>query len=598
MGNNDSSPDHNVLLMNTIRYFQKIQELQLVLTEHYKNSSDFSRVFLNNDADPFNLGDITARFMGHIFQNPEKFWESQARLFRQTTDFWRQNIENVTNNETIQEKTASYQKYFKNQFWDNSFFFKSVKETYLMTAMWLIDTIEDDAIGLEKHDKDRLRFFMRQYIDAMNPRNFPMTNPEVIEETLNTNGENLIKGLDNFIRDIQKGHKFPVVSMTDETAFTLGHNIAATAGDVVFENEFMELIQYKATTKDVFRTPLVIVPPWINKYYILDLKPENSLIKWLVDQGHTVFVISWVNPDKSFADKGFEDYMNNALLQAVDIANEICGTKQANVIGYCIGGTLLSMTMAYLKAKNIPSPIQTATLLTTLLDFDHAGDIKVFIDENQLAAIDKMMTEHGVLDGEIMKMTFSMLRAGDLIWSFVVNNYLMGRDPVAFDLLYWNNDATNLPARLHYDYLSSMYLKNMLAAGTYEIDGVRLDLTKIDTPAYFLSAQEDHIAPWHATYAGAQLFAGETLFTLAGSGHVAGVINPPAKNKYGYKTNTGLHMTADEWFETSQQNAGSWWPHWQNWVMTYNKDKTAPRTPEKPYPSLRPAPGINILKRS
>jgi len=598
MENDTQSPDNNILLKNIVKYFQKLQKLQTIISDNCKNTSLLESGFKSNPVDPFNLGNIMARMIHQTFQNPENFWEMQTKIYRQTVEFWQNYLDDDKNYGINTLKTTSYQRYFTNVLWDDSFIFKSIKESYLMMATWLIDAIEDDIPGLGEQDKERLRFVMRQYIDAMNPRNFPMTNPEVIEEILNTNGENLVRGLDNLIHDIQKGHKFPSISMTDETAFTLGENIAATAGDIIFENDYMELIQYKAQTKDVFQTPLVIVPPWINKYYILDLKSENSFIKWLVDQGHTVFVISWVNPDKSFAEKGFIDYIDHALFKAIDIANTACGTKQANVIGYCIGGTLLSMGMAYLKAKSLPSPIKTATLLTTLLDFEQAGDMKVFIGEDQLATIDNLMAEQGILDGKIMKMTFSMLRAGDLIWSFVVNNYLMGRDPIPFDLLYWNNDSTNLPARLHHDYLSSMYLKNLLAKGQYQLNGVALDISKIDTPGYFLSAQEDHIAPWQATYAGAQLFTGDTVFTLSGSGHVAGVINPPSKNKYGYKTGSNIKtLTAEAWETSSQHHAGSWWPHWQKWIISYNKDKTLARSPTKPYQSIRPAPGNNVRKR-
>lgn len=581
------------LFINAVRYFQKLQELQLVLLDRYKREPTSSVPA----ADPFNLSDVTARIWANIFRDPQHFWESQTRLYAQAMTLWQQTPEN----RNIDQKTEAYQKYFKNAFWDNSFLFKTVKETYLMTALWLLNTIEEETLGLNKADKERTTFFLRQYIEAMNPRNFPLTNPEVIEETLNTHGENLIKGLDNLIHDIEKGRKFPAVSMTDETAFRIGGNIAATKGAVVFENDYMEMIQYEPTTETVFKTPLLIVPPWINKYYILDLKPENSFIGWLVDQGHRVFVISWVNPDKRFSDKGFKDYMDHALLKALDVVNAICETKQANVIGYCIGGTLLAMTLAYLEANQIPSPVSSATFMTTLLDFEQAGDLKVFIDEEQLQTLDKIMEEQGVLDGETMKMTFSMLRAGDLIWSFVVNNYLLGRDPVPFDLLYWNNDATNLPAAIHHDYLSSMYLNNRLAKGDYALNGTRLDLGRIETPSYFLSAQEDHIAPWKATYDGARLFGGATVFTLAGSGHVAGVVNPPHKNKYGYRTAEKIIKNADSWLKSSTPHNGSWWPHWQEWIKKQNKNETIPPSRalgNKIFQKKRAAPGKNVLRKS
>lgn len=433
------------------------------------------------------------------------------------------------------------------------------------------------AEGLDEDTYRKVDFYTRQFIDALSPSNFLFTNPEVLEETMETGGENLIRGFENLIEDLKRGQGELKIKTTDYDAFEVGKNLAITPGKVIYENELMQLIQYKPTTEKVHKRPFLIVPPWINKYYILDLKPENSFIKWLIDQGHTVFTISWVNPDKKLARKSFDDYMRLGTLAAMDQVKEITGEPDCNILGYCLGGTLTAITLSWLHKKGQQERVAAATFLTTLINFDRAGEMKLFIDDAQLEVMDKEMAEKGFLPAETLKNTFSMLRANDLIWSFVVNNYLMGREPFPFDLLYWNDDATNMPAAMHSFYLRKFYRDNLLAKpGGVTINDEPIDIGDIRTPCYFLSTKEDHIAPWHATYDGMKLMGGDDVnFTLAASGHVAGVANPPAKNKYCFWTGKP-DDDADRWFETARQHDGSWWPHWEKWLRGYAGGEKVP----------------------
>jgi len=389
-----------------------------------------------------------------------------------------------------------------------------------------------------------------------------------------------------------------MVSMTDLDAFELGKNVATTPGKVVFQNDLMQLLQYTPATETARKRPLLIVPPWINKFYILDLQDKNSFIKWAVDKGHTVFVISWVNPDETLADKGFEDYLLEGPMAALDAIEQATGVREVNAVGYCLGGTLLNVTLAYMAAKK-DNRIKSATLFTTMLDFAEPGELEVFIDEEQIAALEERMDRDGYLEGADMAMTFNMLRANDLIWSFFINNYLLGKDPLPFDLLYWNSDSTRMPATMHSFYLRKMYQENLLKkAGGITLDGTPIDLTKVKTPLYFLSTLEDHIAPWESTYSGAQLASGPVKFVLSGSGHIAGVINPPARKKYGYWTNTKLADTAGAWFMSAKQKEGSWWLDWDRWVSKFAGEEVPARIPgDRKLKALENAPGSYVKKR-
>jgi polyhydroxyalkanoate synthase len=406
-----------------------------------------------------------------------------------------------------------------------------------------------------------------------------MTNPEVLRETLESGGENLVNGLHNLLDDLERGKGRLKIKMTDIEAFELGKNIALSPGKVVYQNDLMQLIQYEPTTKEAFKRPLLIIPPWINKFYILDLRPKNSFIRWAVEQGHTVFVISWVNPNEKLKAKSFEDYMIGGPLAALDAVEKATGEKDANVIGYCLGGTLLACTLAYMAAKK-DNRIKSATFFTTMMDFKEAGELGVFIDEVQLAALEEKMKDKGYLEGADMATTFNMLRANDLIWSFVVNNYLMGKDPFPFDLLYWNSDSTRMPAAMHSFYLRNMYQENKLVTpGAVTLKGVKIDLSKVKQPTCLISTREDHIAPWKATYSATQLLGGPVKFILAGSGHIAGVVNPPEAEKYGYWTNAKNPKDPDAWVNSAKEHKGSWWPEWQKWISGFTDGKVPARQP-------------------
>jgi polyhydroxyalkanoate synthase len=446
--------------------------------------------------------------------------------------------------------------------------------------------------GLSPESEKKVAFFTRQYVDALSPSNFALTNPQVLRETLASGGQNLLKGLNNLLSDMEKGG----ISMTDEKAFKLGKNVATTPGKVVFQNELMQLIQFEPTTKEVYRTPLVIIPPWINKYYILDLRPSNSFIKWALDQGHSVFVISWVNPDARLAQMGFEDYMKQGPLAALDAVERASGEREVNFIGYCLGGTLLGATLGFLSQRKQVNRVRSATFFVSLLDFSAPGELGVFIDEAQVENLEKKMNERGYLEGAEMASTFNLLRANDLVWSFVINNYLLGKDPFPFDLLYWNSDSTRMPARMHSFYLRNMYLKNLLGVpGGITLEGVPIDLSKVKVPAYFVSTVEDHIAPWKTTYKGLRYLGGDVRFVLGGSGHIAGIVNPPAAKKYHYWTNEARPDDADDWFKTATQHPGSWWEDWQAWMNERNGGEKVPaRAPEHP---LEDAPGSYVTLR-
>ena len=471
---------------------------------------------------------------------------------------------------------------FHDDAWSDEVVFDFVKQAYLLAARWIEDTVQG-ADGLDKATAGKVNFYTRQFVDAVAPSNFVLTNPKVLGATLESGGLNLLKGLDNLLADVERGGGRLRISMTDADAFTLGGNVAATPGKVVYQNELMQLIQYAPSTATVHARPLLIMPPWINKYYVLDLGPRNSFIKWAVDQGLTVFVISWVNPDERLAHKTFDDYMMEGPLAALEAVEQATGQRQVNVIGYCIGGTLLAGTLAYMAAasgkggRKWKGRVTSATFLAAMVDFEEAGELGVFIDEEQLALLEAHMNKKGYLEGRHMATVFNMMRDRDLIWSFVINNYLLGRDPPPFDLLYWNSDSTRMPAMMHGFYLRKMYLENKLVEpGAISLAGVPIDLGGIEVPTYILATREDHIAPWKSVYAATGLYAGPVKFVLSASGHIAGVVNPPAANKYGYWTNTRKAKDADAWLEGAKRHDGSWWRDWQRWAARHAGPKTTP----------------------
>ena len=532
-------------------------------------------------ADELGIGKAFMEMASKLMANPYKIAETQMNLWANYMTLWHSSTMRLLG-APIEPAAAPKHgdKRFRHEDWERYFLFDYIKQGYLITARWLHETVAS-VEGLDDTTKRKVDFFTRQYIDALAPSNFALTNPEVFRETITSGGQNLVRGLNNLLDDIKRGNGQLKISMTDTKAFELGVNIATTPGKVVYQNELMQLIQYEPATKKVAQRPLLVMPPWINKYYIMDLREKNSLIKWIVDQGITVFVISWVNPDAKLKDKDFEDYLREGPLEALDVIAKATGETEVNALGYCLGGTLLAATLAYMAAKK-DKRIISASFMTSLVDFVRTGELEVFIDEDQVASLERKMSERGFLEGGEMATTFNMLRANDLIWSFVINNYLMGRDPFPFDLLHWNQDATRMPATMHSYYLRNMYMKNLLREpGGITLLGVPIDLSKIGVPVYFASAIEDHIAPWKATYSGPKLVSGKARFVLSGSGHIAGMINPPAANKYGYWVNDKLPATADAWLAGAKQHDGSWWVDWAKWLSAHRGKEVPPRVPGK-----------------
>ncbi|TMG92891.1 MAG: class I poly(R)-hydroxyalkanoic acid synthase [Betaproteobacteria bacterium] len=527
--------------------------------------------------DEFGLTQAFLELAAKMLSNPYRLAETQMNLWWEYSALWQSSMLKLMGQSTTPVvEPAKSDKRFRHEDWEEHFLFDYVKQSYLIAARWLHNTVAN-VEGLDEHTRRKVDFFTRQYIDALAPSNFALTNPEVFRETIASGGQNLVKGLNNLLDDIERGNGQLKISMTDSKAFELGVNIATTPGHVVFQNDLMQLIQYEPATAKVAKRPLLIMPPWINKYYILDLREKNSLIKWCVAQGLTVFVISWVNPDERHAAKDFVDYMLEGPLAALDAIEKVTGEKDANVLGYCLGGTLLAAALGHLAAKK-DKRIVSASFMTSLIDFTGAGELEVFIDEEQVSSLERKMSERGYLEGSHMANTFNMLRSNDLIWSFVINNYLMGRDPFPFDLLHWNQDSTRMPAKMHSFYLRNMYMRNKLREpGGISLAGTPIDVSKVAVPAYFVSAIEDHIAPWKTTYAGTQLLGGKSRFVLSGSGHIAGMINPPEASKYGYWTNEKLPATAEEWFKGAKQHPGSWWKDWIDWLQPYLGPQVAAR---------------------
>ncbi|MGE3335416.1 MAG: PHA/PHB synthase family protein [Rhodospirillaceae bacterium] len=555
-------------------------------------------------ADMASVGSAFLELTSKMMAEPQKLMDAQVNLWRGYMELWRNaTLQALGHEAAAPVAPEASDKRFNDPAWQENQVFNFIKQSYLLTARWMQATVADVG-GLDPHTKHKVEFFTRQFADALAPTNFAATNPQVLRATAESKGENLIKGLQNLLEDMEKGKGRLRVSMTDEGAFKVGENVAATPGKVVAETPLMQLIQYTPTTATVKEIPVVIIPPWINKFYILDLREKNSLVKWLTDQGYTTFIVSWVNPDATLADTSFDDYMLKGAIAAKDAALAATGAKQTHMVGYCIGGTLLASTLAYLKAKK-DATVASATYFVTLTDFSEPGDLGVFIDDEQISSIERRMEETGYLDAGDMAMSFNMLRSNDLIWSFVVNNYLLGKEPFPFDLLYWNADSTRMPRAMHSFYLRKMYLENKLREpGGLSLAGVPIDLRTVDVPTYMISCREDHIAPWKSTFAATQLFSGPTKFVLSGSGHIAGVVNPPAANKYGYWTNdkgksAKKAQTPDEWLAGATEHPGSWWTDWDAWLKPKSGAEIPARKPgDGKLKVIEDAPGRYVKARA
>ncbi len=550
--------------------------------------------------DPLNIGGAFFEMTARMMANPARMFNSQMSLWRDHLVLWQNTGARVMGEDSPPLVEAGEDdRRFNDEAWRDNEVFNFIKQSYLLTARWLQSTVAG-VDGLDGLSARRVDFYTRQFVDALSPSNFILTNPEVLRATMETGGENLVHGLGNLLEDLERGKGSLDIKMTDGHAFELGANIAATPGKVVFQNRLMELIQYAPSTERVLKRPLLIVTPWINKFYILDLRPENSLIKWAVDRGHTVFVTSWVNPDEKLAGKTFDDYMVEGPLAALDAIARATGEDDVNAAGYCIGGTLLASTLAHMAAKG-DKRVKTATFFAAMVDFSEPGELGVFIDDAQLAALENRMNRRGYLEGAEMAATFNMLRGNDLIWSFVVNNYLLGRDPFPFDLLYWNSDSTRMPAAMHGFYLRRMYLENKLVEpGGITLAGTPIDLRMIETPAYIVATREDHISPWKSAYAATGLYSGAARFVLAASGHIAGVVNPPAGKKYCHWTNARTPGSPEAWLAGAERREGSWWPDWDRWLKRRSgKARVAARVPGSgKLEALADAPGTYVKIRA
>ena len=549
-------------------------------------------------ADPLNIGSAFMEMTAKLMANPARMMEAQLGFWQDYMTLWQNTARRMMGMAAEPVINApSSDRRFKDDAWQENEVFDFIKQSYLLSARYVQDVVKH-VDGLDPKTAQKVDFYSRQFVDAMSPSNFLLTNPEVLRKTAETGGENLLKGLNNLLSDLERGKGKLSIKMVDTDAFKVGDNIGVSPGKVVYQNDLIQLIQYTPSTEKVLKRPLLIGPPWINKFYILDLRPRNSFVRWAVAQGHTVFVISWVNPDAKLAEKNFEDYMREGYLASLDAIEQATGERDVNAIGYCLGGTLLASTLAYMATKG-DDRIKSATFFVTMMDFQEAGELGVFIDEEQLQSLEEKMNKRGYLEGSEMATTFNMLRANDLIWSFVVNNYLLGNDPFPFDLLYWNSDSTRMPARMHSFYLRKMYQENLLAQpGGISLAGVPIDLCKIKTPAYFLSTREDHIAPWKSTYRGTQLLSGPKRFVLAASGHIAGVVNPPEGGKYSHWINQDLPSDPEEWFKGATEIAGSWWPDWHRWVSAQAKAQVPARMPgDGKLKPIEDAPGSYVQVR-
>ncbi len=527
--------------------------------------------------DPMNIGPAFTEANKILTSDPMKLMQANYELWKEHVALMQQAMMDLMNKGSG-EDTKSSDKRFRHEDWTNNPMFDYIRKSYLITSKWMVSMMSSIE-GLSEADKKKIVFHSQLLADAFSPSNFFMTNPEALRTMVESKGESVLKGMQNLQRDLDPATSQLSIMMSDPDAFELGKNIATTPGKIVFQNELLQLIQYEPTTAKVYERPLVIAPPWINKYYILDLQPKNSFIAWAVAQGYTVFVISWVNPDSALGAKTFEDYMQEGILNVLDVVEDATGVSEVSMIGYCIGGTLLSATLGYMASIG-DNRIKAATFFASQADFSEAGDLKLFTDEAQVDNLERMMEDKGYLEGKSMATTFNMLRSNDLIWSFYVDNYLLGKDPLKFDLLYWNADSTRMPRETHLFYLREMYINNNLSKpGGITLKGVPIDLSKVKIPIYLQAAKDDHIAPYPSVFKSTGLYSGPVRFMLAGSGHIAGVINPPAAGKYNHWINEKQPKDLDEWMDGAEEHEGSWWNDWDKWLSKKSGKKVNKRIP-------------------
>ncbi|MCF6765230.1 class I poly(R)-hydroxyalkanoic acid synthase [Thiotrichales bacterium 19S3-7] len=597
---NEKKDKINQQLLFNDAYFQMITKQLKNWSEQLANQ-DYPLEDLKFDHVTKVAETMRGAFLKLLSQNPVELWQTQISLWEDYTKLWQNAIFDFFEqskkipivNDSLSTK---HDRRFESDSWQEQPFFAFIKNCYLHTSdkiQGLISQIE----GLDDKTSKEVEFYTRQILDAVSPSNFVLTNPDVLKETYDSHGQNLIKGFENMLEDLKRNQGSGVlnIKMTDLDQFKIGDNIARTKGKVIYQNRLFQLIQYSASKKEVYQKPLLIIPPFINKYYILDLTEKKSFVQWVVDKGYSVFMISWVNPDSSYKDTEFEDYMIEGVLEATEQVRLVTEQKTINVIGYCIGGTVLAAALSYLKKKK-KHYFESATFFTTLIDFSDSGDLGLFLSEEQLNLLESEMQVTGYLDGRRLAVTFNLLRSNDLIWNYFINNYLCGKEPFPLDLLYWNSDSTNMAAKSHSYYLRQCYLKNnLIKENALTFGGETINIKDIDLPSIFISTEKDHIAPWKATYNGAKVFSGATEFVLAGSGHIAGIVNPPSIQKYGFKTNQSLAGSADQWYDSAKEHEGSWWVYWEKWLKGHSGKKIKALTlGNKKLKPIEDAPGSYV----